>query len=245
MTHDDSRAANASAQGAGMTSEHRSDADDIVLAPADAAAAASVPTRRTLLAIAAAFLLVFHLLFALFRAAGHPSSADASALSLGLRAAVAGAVLLLLRSSVPLSRRGLLAVEAFLFGAETLLLLHAQYTGGVALIDARDLVDAVALAKNGVFRAAVLMLTGAILVPHAPAVTGRIALSIAAALVLCHGLVLHHADTARLEWDDVAGAQIVMANALFLIAAAGLAALAAWRAGPGRLAIEDRTRREG
>lgn len=220
-------------------------ADDILLAPADAAAARAVPTRRTLLAVAAGFLLVFHLLFALFRAAGESSAADADAWSLGLRAAVAGVALAILRAPVPLSRRGLLAVEALLFGAETLLLLHAQYTGGVALIDARDLVDAVALAKNGVFRAAVLMLTGAILVPHAPAVTGRIALSIATALVLCHGLVLHHADTARLDRDDVAGTQIVMANALFLIAVAALSALAAWRAGPGSFDRPDPPRQEG
>ena len=89
------------------------------------------------------------------------------------------------------------------------------------------------------------LLAGAILVPHAPAVTGRIAISIAAALVLCHGLVLHHADTTRLDWDDVAGAQIVMANALFLIAAAALSWLAAWRAGPGSDGVGDRPEQEG
>ncbi len=228
-----------------MTTDRSSSTDDILLAPADSAAARAVPTRRTLLAIFAGFLLFFHLLFALLRLAGQSTATDANVWSLGLRAAVAGAALVLLRAPVPLSRRGLLAVEAFLVGAETLLLLHAQYTGGVALIDDRDLVDAVALAKNGVFRAAVLMLAGAILVPHAPAVTGRIAISIAAALVLCHGLVLHHADTTRLDWDDVAGAQIVMANALFLIAAAALSWLAAWRAGPGSDGVGDRPEQEG
>ena len=191
-----------------MAAERRIDQDtagEILLSPADAPPDdAGTARRRALLMAAAGFLLLFHLVFALFRSAGHPTSADASAWSLGMRAAVAGLALAVLGSPLPLGRRGVLVVEAALFGVETLLLLHAQYVGGVALIDRRDLVDAVALAKNGVLRAVVLMLTGAILVPHRPAVTARIALTIAAALVLCHGLVLHHADTALVDPDDVA-----------------------------------------
>ena len=38
-------------------------------------------------------------------------------------------------------------------------------------------------------------------------------LAIAAGLILCHGLVLHHADTMHLDRDDLANHQIVMANA--------------------------------
>ena len=66
----------------------------------------------------------------------------------------------------------------------------------------------------------------------------------AAALIVCHGFVLHHADTANLDMDDVANHQIVMTNALFLIMGVGLATLAAW-ALQGRAADDDGSARVG
>ena len=65
------------------------------------------------------------------------------------------------------------SVEACLFGFEMLVLLAAQYLSAVDLIDRRDLVDAVAIQKNGVMRALVLMLLSGVFVPRAPAATAR------------------------------------------------------------------------
>lgn len=41
-------------------------------------------------------------------------------------------------------------------------------------------------------------------------------MTIAAVMILCHGMVLHHADTLHLVRDDLANDMLVMANALFL-----------------------------
>jgi serine/threonine-protein kinase len=141
---------------------------------------------------------------------------------------VAGGTAALLLAPLPLSRRQLRLVEGCLFGFEMLVLLAAQYLATVDLIDRRDLVDAVAVQKNGVIRAIVLMVCSGVFVPRAPAATARVVVTMAAALLFCHGMVLHHADTAHLDLDDVANHQIVMKNALFLIMGAALATLAAW-----------------
>jgi serine/threonine-protein kinase len=72
------------------------------------------------------------------------------------------------------------------------------------------------------------MICWGVFLPRSSAATTRITVTMAAALIFCHGLVLHHADTVDLAVDDVAGHQIVMANALFLIMGVVLATLAAW-----------------
>ena len=196
---------------------------------ADAVAAAKLRWR---LAVVAGFLAVFHLAFAAIKvtgpAAGPGSTSDAPAWSLLVRAAVAGLVFALLRSPLRLGLRHLRVVEAGLFGFEMLVILAAQYLSAVDLIDRRDLVDAVAVQKNGVIRTLFLMICCGVFVPRAPAATARIVVTMAAALILCHGLVLHHADTAGLDMDDVASHQIVMTNALFLIMGVALASIAAW-----------------
>jgi eukaryotic-like serine/threonine-protein kinase len=198
----------------------------------EAADHAATARLRSRLAVVAGFLTLFHFVFAAVKltgpTAGAASSTDAPACSLLLRAAVAGLVFALLRSRVRLGRRRLRVVEACLFGFEMLVLLAAQYLSAVDLIDHRDLVDAVAVQKNGVMRALVLMLCCGVFVPHAPAVTARIVVTMAAAMIFCHGLVLHHADTAHLDLDDLANHQIVMVNALFLIMGVALSTLAAW-----------------
>lgn len=186
---------------------------------------------RWRLAAVAGFLAVFHLAFALVKMTAPVSgiaSSDAPVWSLLLRAAVAGLICAVVASPMRMSRRQVRLVEGCLFGFEMLLLLAAQYLSAVDLIDRRDLVDAVAVQKNGVIRTLVLMICCGVFVPRAPAATARLVVTMAAALILCHGFVLHHADTANLEMDDVANHQIVMTNALFLIMGVGLATLAAW-----------------
>ncbi|MFM1997299.1 MAG: Serine/threonine-protein kinase PknB [Planctomycetota bacterium] len=187
---------------------------------------------RWRLALVAGFLTLFHLVFAVVKmtapVAETPSSSDAPTWSLLLRAVVAGLTAALLLSPALLSRRQVRLVEGLLFGFEMLVLLAAQYLAAVDLIDRRDLVDAVAVGKNGVIRVLVLMLCSGVFVPRSPAATARIVVTMAAALILCHGMVLHHADTAHLDLDDVASHQIVMKNALFLIMGAALATLAVW-----------------
>ncbi|MFM7292114.1 MAG: serine/threonine-protein kinase [Planctomycetia bacterium] len=187
---------------------------------------------RSRLAVVAGFLSLFHLVFAVAKwtgpTAGTAASTDAPTWSLLLRAAVAAAIFAFLRSRVRLGRRQLRVVEACLFGFEILVLLAAQNLSAVDLIDRRDLVDAVAIQKNGVMRALVLMLLSGIFVPRSPAATARIAVTFAAAMILCQGLVLHHADTVNLDRDDLANHQIVMVNALFLIVGVALSTLAAW-----------------
>lgn len=192
----------------------------------------STDDLRFRLAAVAGFLSLFHLAFALVKvtapAVGTASSSDAPAWSLFLRAFVAGLTCVLLLSTVRLSRRHVRLVEGGLFGFEMLILLASQYLSAVDLIDRRDLVDAVAVQKNGVIRTLVLMVCSGVFLPRAPAVTARVVVTMAAALILCHGLVLHHADTADVDMDDVANHQIVMANALFLVMGVALATLAAW-----------------
>ena len=187
---------------------------------------------RSRLAAVAGFLTLFHLAFALVKVTGPASaltnSSDAPTWSLLLRAAVAGVTFALLRSPLRLSRRHVRFMEGGLFGFEMLVLLAAQYLSVTDLIDQRDLVDAVAVQKNGVIRTLVLMICCGVFVPRAPAATARIVVTMAAALILCHGVVLHHADTANLNMDDLANHQIVMVNALFLIMGVALATLAAW-----------------
>jgi len=186
---------------------------------------------RSRLAAVATFLALFHVVFAaaklLTPPGGPAASTDAPIWSLLLRAAVAALAFALLRSQWPLSRRQVRWVEGCLFGFEVVILLMAQYLSAVDLIDRRDLVDAVAVQKNGVMRAILLMVCWGVIIPRAPARAARGALTIAAGLILCHGLVLHHADTLHLDRDDLANHQIVMANALFLIMGAALVTLAA------------------
>ena len=187
---------------------------------------------RWRLAAVAGFLSLFHLVFAVVKATGPAAvlttSSDAPTWSLLLRAAVAGFACGLLLSPLRLSRRHVRLVEGCLFGFEMLVMLAAQYLSAVDLIDRRDLVDAVAVQKNGVIRTIVLMICCGVFVPRAPAATARIVVTMAAALILCHGFVMHHADTANLDMDNVANHQIVMSNALFLIMGVALATLAAW-----------------
>ncbi|MEN9666301.1 MAG: Serine/threonine-protein kinase PknB [Planctomycetota bacterium] len=197
---------------------------------------------RSRVAIAAAFLALFHLVFTVAKllspAGGPAASTDAPIWSLLLRSTLAALAFALLRSPLPLSRRQVRCVEGCLFGFEVFLLLAAQYLSAVDLIDRRDLVDAVAVQKNGVMRALLLMICYGVIIPRSPARAARGALTIAAALILCHGLVLHHADTLHLDRDDLVNHQIVMANALFLIMGAALATLAAWLL-QGRLDADD------
>jgi len=219
-------------------------AADEALPPGETLATSQLRWR---LAVVAGFLTLFHLVFALVQmtapVAVTASSSDAPTWSLLLRAAVAGLTAALLLSRVPLSRGQVRLVEGFLFGFEMLVLLAAQYLAAVDLIDRRDLVDAVAVQKNGVIRTLVLMICSGVFVPRAPAATARTVLTMAAALIFCHGMVLHHADTAHLDLDDVANHQIVMKNALFLLMGAALAALSAWtlrgrgagQSGPGHV----------
>lgn len=203
---------------------------------------------RSRLAAVAGFLMLFHLVFAVIKltgpAAGVTNASDAPAWSLLLRAAVAGLALAITRSPLRLSQRQLRLMEAGLFGFEMLILLAAQYLSAVDLIDNRDLVDAVAVQKNGVIRTLVLMICFGIFLPRPPAATARIVVTMAAALIVCHGLVLHHADTANLKMTDVANHQIVMANAVFLIMGVALSTLAAWVL-RGRSADDDGVGRVG
>lgn len=193
---------------------------------------ADVASMRWRLAAVAGFLSLFHLAFALAKVTGpvaaNTASSDAPEWTLLLRAAVAGIACALLLSPLRLRGRHVRLVEGCLFGFEMLVMLAAQYLSAVDLIDRRDLVDAVAVEKNGVIRTLVLMICYGISVPRAPAATARIVVTMAAALILCHGFVLHHADKANLDMDDVANHQIVLANALFLIMGVVLATLAAW-----------------
>ena len=206
-------------------------AADAVHANPEADGLATTQSRSRLAAVAG-FLTLFHLAFALFKVTGPASaltnSSDAPTWSLLLRAAVAGVTFALLRSPLRLSRRHVRFMEGGLFGFEMLVMLAAQYLSVTDLIDQRDLVDAVAVQKNGVIRTLVLMICCGVFVPRAPAATARIVVTMAAALILCHGVVLHHADTANLDMDDLANHQIVMVNALFLIMGVALATLAAW-----------------
>lgn len=180
------------------------------------------------LLVVAGFLLVSNLVFALTQSVVPPSEADTSSLSLLVRAAADALVLGLLWWLPTLGRRGLVACEAFLFAVEMFVLLDSQYVTGIHLIDQGDLIDAVAFQKNGVLRTFVLMFCSAVFMPHNATISGRIAVTMAAAVVLCHSFVLEHAKTAHLVMDHVASNRVVMINAAALVAGAILATLAGW-----------------
>ena len=221
--------------------------DDVVLDPMDdddAGAAGeewraarsgdtmTTATLRSRLALVAGFLALFNLAFAMIRLAG-PAVAtgftsDTPAWSLLARAAFAALVFVLVRSPLRLGRGQVRLVEAALLCVEMFFILSMQYLSTVELIDRRDLIDAVAVQKNGVIRTLVLMICCGVFLPWSPAATARVTVTMAAGLIFCHGMVLHHADTVGLAVNHVAGQQIVMANALFLVMGVLLSALAAW-----------------
>jgi serine/threonine-protein kinase len=205
-------------------------------------------TLRSRLAVVAGFLSLFHLAFAAIKltgpTAGTGFTSDSPAWSLLFRATAAAAVFALLRSTLPLGRRQLRLVEWLLLCIEMFFILATQYLSVSDLIDRHDLIDAVAIQKNGVIRTLVLMICFGVFLPRAPAVTARITVTMAAAIIFCQGLVLHHADTVDLDVNHVASHQIVMANALFLIMGVLLATLAA-RALRGREGGPDGGRDSG
>ena len=188
----------------------------------------AVARHRYGLQVTAGCLLTFNLVFALLQFGAHPSEADASSLSLLLRAVVNAGVLGWLWLGAVIDRRRLFVAEAVLFGVEMLVLLDSQYFTGIHLIDVGDLVDAVAFQKNGVLRVLVLMVCSAVFLPHPPKISGRIAITMAGALVLCHSFVLAHAKTAHLVMDDVASHRVVMFNAMALISGAVLVSVIGW-----------------
>jgi len=195
--------------------------------PSEAGHSAGETYRHGLLVVAG-FLLLFNVVFALLQTGTHPSEADASSLSLVVRAGWNATVLGILWLMPSLGRRGLMLVELLLFGAEMIVLLDSQYFTGVYLIEQRDLVDAVAFQKNGVLRGLVLIFCSAIFLPHRPNVASRVAVTMAGAIVLCHAFVLDHARTAHLVMNDVASHRVVMFNAVALTTGVVLASLAGW-----------------
>lgn len=206
---------------------HASAADQPQASPMDGRGGFGDPYRKGL-AVVAAFLLASNLGFAALQSGLHPSEADTSSLSLLVRATANLIALVALWRLPALSRRGLGLVELFLFGTEMLVLLDSQYVTGIHLIDQSDLVDAVAFQKNGVLRVTFLMVSSAVFLPHSPKISGRIAVTMATALVLCHGFVVDHARTAHLVMDDIASHRVVMFNAVTLVTGAVLATLAGW-----------------
>lgn len=204
------------------------------VAPAGATGLDDPGSRRFNLIVLAGFLAAFHFVFFLLQTGSRPTATDVSGTSLLTRALIEAAVCGVLFSRPRIGRWGLIAAEAVIFGTEMLILIDAQYFTLRALIDRGDLVDAVACQKNGITRCIILMLCNAIFVPHRPVVTGRIVATMAAALIICHGLVLEHAITVDRTLDDVATYRIVMVNALFLVTASILGLLAAWVLRRGR-----------
>lgn len=230
-----------------MTGRHAADAPveidadvELTTAASDPAAGLADPgSKRFNLMVLAGFLSVVHLAFLGLQVASHASTADVSSTSLFTRMAIDAAVCAVLFSQRRIGSWGLVAAEAVLFGSEMLILLDAQYFTLLALIDRGDLVDAVACQKNGVARCIVLMISNAIFVSHRPLVTGRIVATMAASLIICHGLVLDHAISAHQILDDVGTYRIVMVNALFILAVAVLSILASWVLRRGRDTIGE------
>lgn len=206
-------------------------ADDEIMGDALATAAGSAADTERLrlgLAALAGLLAIFHILFALLRSTSHPDAIDGGIGWLLARVGVDAAVVALALSPLGRDRRVLRVAEAFLLGAESAILFLSQYRAVLSLIGMRDLVDAAAVGKNGVLRMVIMMIATAVFLPHAPATMARISVSLAAVIILCHGLVLHHADTDGVPMDDVANLQIVMTSALFLVMAGVVATAASW-----------------
>lgn len=211
---------------------HDLTADDVEIvgepAAAPVATAGEMERLRFGVAALAGLLAIFHVLFALLGSTTHPEAVDSGFGWLLSRVAVDAAVAALALSPWGRDRRVLRVLEGLLIVAEALFLVQSQYRTVLSLIEARDFVDAVAVQKNGVLRTLILVIAAAVFLPHGPATTARIAVSLAAAIILCHGLVLHHANTEGVPMDDVANRQIVMTSALFLIMAGVVATALSW-----------------
>ncbi len=183
---------------------------------------------RSRLLFVAGYFLVCHIVFALFEAISPGSVLHAIATSVALRAAAAALVFGVLWSPFLLTRPQLRAVECFLFGAEMLIILGAQYAFNREFIDQGDALGAVAYQKDGVLRVVACMVAFGVFVPHAPRITARVVLTMAISLIVCHGVVLQHALNAHALVDRLAGRQNAIANALFLLMGASLAIVAAY-----------------
>ena len=71
------------------------------------------------------------------------------------------------------------------------------------------------------------MLLYGVFIPNAPKITARVVLTMAASLIVVHGLVLEYGLKANAVVDDMQDAQNAVSNALFLLIGAGLAIFSA------------------
>jgi eukaryotic-like serine/threonine-protein kinase len=175
------------------------------------------PLLRSRLQAAAGFLGLAYVVFLLFSLVSPDSFFRLAAPSLGLRMLIAVAVFGVLASRVSLTCRQLRCIEYGFFGIEMLLILQAQYSISLQLLERGDFISLVAYEKNGVLRTFMLMMIYGVFIPNHPRITSSVVLSMAVGPIVVLALVVHHELEVTAMDLQMAGYQYVVSNALFLL----------------------------
>jgi serine/threonine-protein kinase len=167
-----------------------------------------------LLAVAGAVLLIAHIL----RRSDHPSF---SWFLLGARFVLPAVIAGLLLSPLSLSIRWLRCLEYALFGGMTLIVVVAEYTINLWLMQRHDYPAMVAFVKNGVINMVILMFLYGTFIPNKPKTVAWVVLSMALLPMFSLAFLTEHPDAS----DTLAhfqSAEQSGSNALFLLIAAGM-----------------------
>jgi eukaryotic-like serine/threonine-protein kinase len=139
-----------------------------------------------------------------------------------LRFVIAAACAALILSRIELTAGQVRAVEYFLFGSLTLILVAAQYRMNLDLMQAGRVAGVVLQMKNGVMGIFALMVIYGMFIPNDPRTTAKVVLSMALAVVLGFALLLEHPDAAVLA-DELRTTEQTGSSVIFLLVGAALA----------------------
>jgi serine/threonine-protein kinase len=167
-----------------------------------------------LLAVAAAVLLIAHIL----RRTDHLAF---SWFLLSARFVLPAVIAGLLLSPLSLSIRWLRCLEYALFGGLTLIVIVAEYTINLWLMQRQDYPAMVAFVKNGVINMVILMFLYGTFIPNKPKTVAWVVLSMALLPMFSLAFLTEHPDAS----DAISHFQTAEqsgSNALFLLIAAGM-----------------------
>ncbi len=139
-----------------------------------------------------------------------------------LRFVIAAGCAGLILSRIELTPGQVRAVEYFLFGSLTVILVLSQYIVNLDLMRAHDVAGVVLQMKNGVMGVFALMVIYGMFIPNSPRATARVVLSMALAVVIGFAVLLEHTDAAALE-NELRTTEQAGSNVIFLLVGAALA----------------------
>ncbi len=135
---------------------------------------------------------------------------------------IAAAITGVLWSALPLSPRRVRALEIALFGGLTAIVVAAQYTVNLSLLEREGLPETVAFMKNGVIQMVVLMLLYGTFIPNKPKTVAWAVLAMALAPLFSVAFLTERPEFAS-SLERLRSVEQTGSNALFLAIAAGMA----------------------